>query len=186
MEATQMAITQTYTANEVFELALDGPFELIDGELHILPGSGSRSSRISLRIGGRIDAYLENNPIGFATGEDGEYILSRNPDTMVAPDVGYARFDRVPNGEVPTKFCPTYPDLAVEVISPSDRKLDADRKVQRYLNAGTSLVWLVDPKSETVLVYRTNGSLEQFSRGQTLSGEDVLPGFEISVDAIFK
>jgi Uma2 family endonuclease len=186
MEATKMAITQTYTANEVFELELDEPFELIDGELHLLPGSGSRSSRISLRIGGRIDVYLENNPIGFATGEDGEYVLSRNPDTMIAPDVGYARFDRVPNGEVPTKFCPTYLDLAVEVNSPSDRNLDASRKVQRYLDAGTSLVWLVDPKSETVVVYRKNGECAQFSRGQTLSGEDVLPGFEISVDVIFK
>ena len=181
-----MAITQTYTATEVFELALDEPFELIVGELHILPGSGSQSSRISLRIGGRIDLYLENNPIGFATGEDGEYILSRNPDTMVAPDIGYARFDRVPNGEVPTEFCPTYPDLAVEVNSPSDRQLDVGRKAQRYLDAGTLLVWVVDPKSKTVVVHRKNGEREQFSRGQTLSGEDVLPGFEISVDLIFR
>jgi len=181
-----MAIARTYTANEVFELALDEPYELIDGELHILPGSGGRASTIGVRIARFIGNYLADHPIGDVLGADGDFVLSRNPDTVVAPDAGFIRFNRLAGGVIPATFIPTYPDLAVEVISPTDRKLDIERKVQRYLAAGTFLVWLVDPKSETVAVYRQNGVREQFSRGQTFSGEDVLPGFEISVDAIFK
>jgi Uma2 family endonuclease len=180
-----MAMTRTYTADEVFELDIDEPFELIDGELHILPGSAGRASTIGLRIGRYLGNYLEDHPTGVVTGADGAFVLSRNPDVALAPDVGFIRYDRLANGVVPDTFIPTYPDLAVEVRSPSNRLIDDERKIQRFFTAGTSLVWLIDPKSETVTVYRRSGSVRQLSRGQVLSGEDILPGFEVLVDKIF-
>jgi Uma2 family endonuclease len=185
MEATIMAMTRTYTAEEVFELNLDEPFELIDGELHILPGSAGRASAIGLRVGRFIGNYLDDHPIGDVSGADGAFVLSRNPDVVLAPDAGFVRYDHLVGGVIPNTFIPTYPDLAVEVRSPSNRLIDDERKIQRYFTAGTSIVWLIDPKSETVTVYRRSGRVRQLSRGQILSGEDVLPGFEVLVDKIF-
>jgi Uma2 family endonuclease len=180
-----MAITRTYTADEVFELEGDDRRELIDGELFILPGSGGRASAIGLRIGRLIGNYLEDHPSGYVLGADGSFVVAHHPETMFSPDASYISFNRLPGGVLPEKFIPTWPDLAVEVLSPSDRRIDAERKTQRYLEAGTPLVWLIDPKSETVTVYRRSESVRQLSRDQTLSGEDVLPGFEVSVDKIF-
>jgi Uma2 family endonuclease len=185
MEATIMAMTRTYTADEVFDLEDDERHELIDGELFTLPGSGGRASAIGLRIGRLIGNYLEDHPSGYVLGADGSFVVTHHPETMFSPDASYITFNRLPGGVLPEKFIPTWPDLAIEVLSPSDRRIEAERKVQRYLAAGTPLVWLIDPKSETVMVYRRSGSSQQLARGQTLSGEDVLPGFEVSVDRIF-
>ena len=181
-----MAITQTYTADEVFELEDDERHELIDGELFTVPGSGGRASAIGARIARLIGNHLEDQPIGFVLGADGSFVLAHNPDTMLSPDAAYIGSNRLPGGHLPEKFIQTHPDLAVEVLSPSDRTIEADRKAQRYIAAGTSLVWLVDPKSETVTAYRQHGNPQRYSKGETLSGEDVLPGFEISIDTIFR
>jgi len=181
-----MAITQTYTADEVFELALTEPFELINGELHIVPGSGHRPSVIGSLILIELGIYLKTHPIGVVSGEGGGFTISHDPDTVVFPDVGFIRTSRLVNQEVPDTFNPSFPDFAVEVNSRTDRDIDAERKVQRYLKAGTTLVWLVDPKSKTVTVYRVGDAPKRYAQGQVLSGADLFPGFEVSLDLIFQ
>lgn len=180
-----MAMTRTYTAAEVFALQDDARHELIDGELITLPGSGGRASAIGAKIARLIGNYLDDYPLGFVLGADGSFVVTQDPEIMLSPDVAYIRSDRLPGGQLPETFVQTYPDLAVEVLSPSDRRSDAERKAQRYLAAGTPLVWLVDPKPETVTVYRQLGAIERFGKGSAVSGENVLPGLELSVDAIF-
>jgi Uma2 family endonuclease len=81
-------------------------------------------------------------------------------------------------------FNPIPPDLAVEVISPSDSYSDVSRKVQRYLRHGTALVWVVDPETQTVMVH-TPTSAKPFGLEDTLDGGDVLPGFKLAVRDIF-
>jgi Uma2 family endonuclease len=186
MEATTMAMTRTYTAADVFELEDDERHELIDGELITLPGSGGRASAIGVRIARLIGNFLDDYPLGFILGADGGFVVTHSPEMILSPDAAYISADRLPGGQLPEKFIQTYPDLAVEVLSPSDRRSDAERKVQRYLAAGTPLIWLVDPKLETVAVYRQSGSVERLGKGRAVSGEDILPGFEILVDTIFK
>ena len=181
-----MAVTRTYTAAEVFELQDDARHELIDGELITLPGSGGRASAIGAKIVRLIGNYLDDQPFGFVLGADGSFVVTQNPEIMLSPDAAYIRSDRLPGGQLPETFIQTFPDLAVEVLSPSDRRSDAERKVQRYLAAGTPLVWLVDPKSETVTVHRRQGASERIGTGGIVSGEDMLPGLSISVDAIFR
>lgn len=180
-----MAMTRTYSADEVFELEGDERCELIDGELFTLPGSGGRASVIGAIFVRLVGNYLAEKPIGFVLGAGGSFVLAHNPDTMLSPDAAFIGFDRLPNGRMPEKFIHATPHLAIEVRSPSDRLIDDERKAQRYLAAGTALVWLVDPKSETVTVYRSSRAPQRFAKGHTLTGEDALPGFEISVDAIF-
>jgi Uma2 family endonuclease len=77
------------------------------------------------------------------------------------------------------------PDLAVEVLSPSDRMADALAKVAMYLQAGTRLVWLVNPATRTVVVFRSEVDPETLGETDALDGDNVLPGFSVPVTEIF-
>ena len=185
MEETTLAMTQTYTAEEVFELEGDERRELIDGELTTLAGSGGQASGVAVAIAIEIGIYLKTNPIGRVTGEAGGYVVSRNPDVLFCPDAAFIRFERLPDRTLPPQFIDTYPDLVIEVHSPYDRKVHEERKIERYLSAGTSLVWLVNPKTEIVTVHRLDQAPRRLTKDDILSGEDVLPGFAIPIRAIF-
>jgi len=186
MEASQMAITRTYTAADLFDIEGDERYELVDGELHLVTGSAHSSSAIGLNIGAEIRFYLKRHRIGIASGEASGFILARNPDTVLVPDAAFIRNEKLIDGQAYGRHAPYPPDLAVEVMSPSDRRIDLDRKVQRYLTAGTSIVWLVEPDAKTVTVYRANRSPKVFGIGESLSGEDVLPGFELDMTDVFE
>src|SRR6185436_19424810 len=119
-----------------------GPTELVRGELvEMSPGSG-RSSEIGYNIGGALFAFVRPRRLGSITGELAGYILARNPDTVRAPDVAFTRADRVPPKDSADGYWPV-PDLAVEVVSPSDRLRRLHAKCLEYLDAGVRLVWLV-------------------------------------------
>jgi Uma2 family endonuclease len=81
-------------------------------------------------------------------------------------------------------FLPIAPDLAVEIVSPGDRWSEILTKVHEYLDAGVRLVWIVDPRTQTVHVYQP-GQVEQLSAEDTLDGGDVLPGLTLPVREIF-
>jgi Uma2 family endonuclease len=139
-----------------------------------------------MAIGIEIGIYLKTHPIGRITGEAGGFIISRQPDTLFCPDVGFIRRERLVDGRLPDSFVDIYPDLAVEVHSPSDRIIDDERKIQRYLAAGTSLVWHVNPKTNIVTVHRLGQTPRRFTVDDRLSGEDVLPCFALPVRSIFE
>ncbi len=180
-----MAMARTYTADDVFELNLDEPFELIDGELHILPGSGQKSSAIGSNLLIEIGIFLKRSPIGVVTGENGGYVIRHNPDMVLCPDVGFVFNDNLNQGKVHDRFVPYAPDFAAEVISPSDRRTAQEARVQLYLAAGTTLVWLIDPNERTVTVFRAGRQPIVLDHEAELSGEDIFPGFSISVAQIF-
>ena len=77
------------------------------------------------------------------------------------------------------------PDLAAEVLSPSDRMTDALSKITMYLQAGVRLVWLIDPESRTVVVFRSYAAPARRVAGDVLDGGEVLPGFSVPVAEIF-
>jgi Uma2 family endonuclease len=111
--------------------------------------------------------------------------LARNPDTVRAPEVAFVARKRIPAEGVPEGFWLFAPDLAVEVISPSDRFDDVLAKVQDYLHAGTRLVWVLHPRTTAAMVYRANGAVQLLQGHDELSGEDVLPGFRCRVQELF-
>ncbi|MGI8476569.1 MAG: Uma2 family endonuclease [Thermomicrobiales bacterium] len=180
-----MSITKLYTAEDLFALGSDAHFELIDGELQDVPSSGMYSSSLSVRLLIKLGSYVERHDLGVLTGEDGGYVLQRSPDRVVSPDIGFVRKDRLPGGEAPEFFCPVPPDLAIEIMSATDRLIDAERKVQRYLDAGTPLVWLVISKTRTVRVYGPGREPSDLVSGDVLDGEEVLPGFRLPVADVF-
>ncbi len=77
------------------------------------------------------------------------------------------------------------PDLAAEVLSPSDRMADALAKVAMYLDAGVRLVWLVDPVSQTVTIFRPDETPTKLEASDSLDGGDVLPGFSVPITELF-
>ena len=123
--------------------------------------------------------------MGAVTAAEPDYIIARNPDSVLAPDIGFVRKDRILVSGRSVKFWPGAPDLAVEVLSPSDSALEVDEKTAEYLTAGTALVWVVNPKRRTVAIHRADRTVSLLSDGDVLDGEDVLPGFRFPVAEIF-
>ena len=111
--------------------------------------------------------------------------LPNDPERVRAPDVGFVRLEKLPGGRLPQGFILGAPDLAVEVLSPTDNPVDIQQKVRDFLEAGTRLVWLVAPQAKVVTVYRPDGSARLLRDHEALDGEDVLPGLSIRLADIF-
>jgi len=177
-----------YTVQNLLELSKEesssGKFyELVNGELIEMSPASSLSSRIGLKLAATILAYVEQYDLGYVTGADGGYVLSTDPDTVRAPDVGFVAKDRVE--EYPSEgYLEIAPDLAVEVVSTSDSANEVQAKALEYIKYGVKLVWVVFPKSKTLMVYTSDG-VELLKEDQTLPGGDVLPDFVLPVKDIF-
>jgi Uma2 family endonuclease len=180
-----MTITHLVTAEELYQMGSDAPYELIEGVLYEVSPSSMKSSAIAVRIGSALLTYVDAHQLGFVTGADGGYTLSHHPATVVAPDVGFVRQSRCRVGIPEKGFCPIPPDLAVEVISPTDPRADIRRKQALYTQAGVPLVWWVEPEARTVTVYRPNQEPQVLSESATLDGGEVLPGFSLEISTIF-
>jgi Uma2 family endonuclease len=154
-------------------------FEYIGGET-VEVVSSQYASQIAARINGFIFIYLLHNSIGFLTGADGGYVVSNE---RYIPDVAFVSRQR--QAQVSDQpYSPIPPDLAVEVLSPSDNPRDVRLKVANYLTAGT-LVWGVDPDQKLVEVYTPGKPAKPVGIDGTLDGGDVLPGFTLAVRDIF-
>lgn len=152
--------------------------ELVAG--HILvrepPGflHGDVAARLLIAIGTHVNARRLGRVLAAETG----FTLFRNPDTVRAPDVAFVRTERIP--AQPMYTYPEFaPDLAVEVLSISDRAGKVLSKVGDWLDAGARLVWIVDPVRRLARVYRADGTVTSLSADETLDGEDVLPELRI-------
>jgi Uma2 family endonuclease len=120
---------------------------------------------------------------GLVTAETG-FVLGADPPRVFGPDLAYLRSDPAPYGDR-GGWIERAPDLAVEVISPSNRAADMKRKVEKYLRAGTAEVWLVYPESRSVECHRPSGAIRSLREGDVIS-TPVLPGFELPVAEIFR
>jgi Uma2 family endonuclease len=112
--------------------------------------------------------------------------LQTNPDTVREPDVAFISRQRLPSSAAGSRgFLQSAPDLAVEVISPTDRQAAVRAKVVQYLESGVRMVWTVDPRRETVTVHRPSGEPVTLRDGDVLDGGDVVPGFSCDIRRIF-
>jgi len=179
-----------YTTAEFWEIAnlpenQDRRLELIDGEIIELSPS-FLPSMIAMKIGRLIGNYLATNPIGYITGADGGYVLS--PQNTLIPDVGYISKVRLPS--IPAREVQGHPDLAIEVVSPTDEKINVHRKAMKYIRYGTPMVWVVYPGDQTVEVYTPGATINTVNlltiEGEgVLDGGAILPGFTLSLKDIF-
>ncbi|MBX3069289.1 MAG: Uma2 family endonuclease [Thermomicrobiales bacterium] len=181
-----MTTTHLITAEEFLEMGIDGRFELIEGVLQEVSPSSARPGVIGARILTSVMMHVDAHGLGFVTNADAGYILNRDPYTVVAPDVGFIRRERLPAGVPERGFFPIPPDLAVEVISPTDARSDMQKKQELYAQAVVRLVWWVDPERRTVTVHKPGAEPQVLHGSATLDGQDVLPGFGIELHRIFQ
>lgn len=180
-----------YTVEEFWAMAhlpenLGQRYDLIEGMLFELSPAGEEHGIIAGNLFALIWNYARAQAVGRVTAAETGYILSSGSDgkdTVLAPDVGFIRQERIT--ETPSKkFVPFAPDLAVEVVSPGDSAASIHHKVMKYLQHGTSLVWVVYPDTQSVVVHTPAGS-RTFDHHGTIDGGGVLPGFSLTVKDIF-
>ena len=187
-----MAIQEQFISADRFQDLVDAPeyqdcvLELVEGVIIEMPMPkrihGVVVARLTMKIANHVDA----NDLGEVTSGDPGFVLERNSygrDTVRGLDIAFLSNSK---DLAPPDFSwyEMGPDLAVEVISPSNKADDIHFKVTQLLDAGTRLIWLVYPKNRTVVAHTTEGA-KTLREADTLSGGDVLPGFEITVSDIF-
>jgi Uma2 family endonuclease len=161
-------------------------YELVEGVLVRVAGSGKEAAEIGGNIYFALRSYVQPRRLGVATPADGVYRFP-GAETGLLPDVGFyvaAKRAQITDGTKPIPFAP---DLAVEVASPSQDAAALGAKARRYLRGGTRLVWVVWPDRRRIEVWRA-GDLDPsttLGTGDALSGEDVVPGFTMSVAEVF-
>jgi len=180
------------TVDDLERLPDDGwQYELVEGVLVRMPASGYEASNMAYRLGGRLSVFVEDHRLGGVTGEQGGYRLdlARPRDTELMPDVAFVRADRLPPRTSPEyrKALQLSPDLAVEVASENQSRRTMGAKAMRYLSFGTRLVWIIWPRWQQVDVWhpgdtKPSATLEV---GETLDGEEVVPGFTYPVANLF-
>jgi Uma2 family endonuclease len=180
-------LTQTgMTAEQFWLMPDDGQRrELVKGEVVMIAPAGGGHGDVAMRLSWRLAAHVEGQGLGTVVAAETGFILSRNPDTVRAPDCAFISRTRIPAGGLPQTFIPFAPDLAVEVLSPSDAQMEIEEKVQEWLDGGTRVVWVVNPRRKTVTVHRANANPQVLRETDTLTGEDVVQGFSVSVAQIF-
>jgi Uma2 family endonuclease len=175
-----------WTTDDYLQLPEDGRrHELQAGILIAEPQAFPRHGQIQAELTGILRDFVKPRRLGVVLTQVG-FLLSRHPDTIRAPDVAFVRRDRFDANEATRTFFRGAPDLAIEILSPSNRPGEIHAKVADYLAAGSKLVWVIDPAHDLVSAYRSLLAPRRLESSDLLSGEDVLPGFSISVAALFE
>ena len=167
------------TLEEFLESDLEG-YEYIKGELIPMPPTSVEHGYISVNLSSLLHLYVRENQLGRVLSDTGFQVGER----VLIPDIAFLSTDRIPDD--PSKASPIPPDLAVEVVSPSDKLNRIQEKVFAYLEAGTQLVWVLEPRAKSVTIYRSETNITTLTRNDTLSGEDVIEGFSCQVAELFE
>lgn len=159
--------------------------ELEDGFL-VEKFVSNQSSFVANNIAFHLTGYCRSNALGVVFNSEVIYrCFPDHPETSRRPDVSFIRNERLPEGWIDDSHFAIAPDLAVEVVSPNDLAYEVDRKIQQYLKAGVSLVWVVNPEERLVHVHRHDGSVGKWTKADMLSGETMAPGFSCPVSELF-
>lgn len=173
------------TAADLERIPYDGfRYELVDGNIRQMtpPGGehGERTMRFSIPFGYHV--YTHDLGIVLAA-ETGFKIDDHN---VRAPDCAFVSKARVHQYGIPAGYLPYAPDLAVEVVSPGDTKAEVKEKTEWWLAVGTRLVLIIDPKRRRVTAHHATGTVTEYKAGDVLENFDVVPGFRLPVEEIFK
>ena len=172
------------TADELLHSNIpDKRTELVRGVLVVREPAGYNHGRVIAQLTGWLWSHVERTAAGQLLGAETGFTLFRDPDTVRAPDIAFVHRDRLPD-PASRGFVDLAPDLVVEVLSPDDRPGETLGKVGDWLQAGTRLVWVIDPERRTARIYRADGSQTSVTEAVELSGEEVLPGFACPLSSL--
>jgi len=177
MAMPAQSISQLVTAEELPRLHVPGKTEeLVRGHLVVREPPGTRHGAVAARLTYLIADHVYRHDLGVMCSQDTGFKIESNPDTVRAPDVAFVSHARA--GQIPARgYAPFAPDLVVEIVSPDDRPGEGLAKVGQWLDAGVTLVWVIDPLRREARAYGSDGALTLVSAEGELRGEPVLPGF---------
>ena len=181
-----MSVLIQTTADDLFVMPDDGfRYELVKGELKKMSPAGSEHGAIIVNLTLFLAQHVKANNLGVVFGAETGFKIATNPDTVRAPDIAFVRRERIPESGIPKSFWSGAPDLAVEVVSPGDTYDEVEAKVEDWLTAGATAVWIVNPKRRNVTVHRSVREALILLKDEELDGESVVPGFRCRVAEIF-
>ncbi|MCS6870436.1 MAG: Uma2 family endonuclease [Anaerolineae bacterium] len=161
-------------------------FELHDGEIVLVSPTSALSSLVAAEFAWALMTFVKARDLGYVTGADGTFALDAH--TVYVPNVAFISKARL--SVMPLRYFPFAPDVAVEVLSPTDSVRQAQRKALRYLKAGTALVWLIYPAEKAAdacrLAHDGSLNLQPIEADGVLEGGDVLSGFRLSLAELFR
>jgi len=189
-----MATTSTTTTPPTLMTAADllrmpeyeKRYELVRGVLRVSEPAGWVHGMIAARLVSYLLQHVEPHGLGRVFSEGTGFFLARDPDSVRSPDAAFVREERMAQQQSLAGFFGTAPDLAVEVISPSDRIAEVEEKMAEYWASGVRSVWTVYPNTRTVTVHSPDGTARTLKEGDVLDGGDVVPGFRCNVAALFE
>ena len=174
------------TAEDLWKQADDGyRYELMKGVMRRVPLTGFEHGIQKGKIGGYLCEHVQKYKLGYVCSAGTGFKIAQNPDTVLAPDAAFVCQAAIDKQGIPKGYWEGAPDLAVEVISPSDTYTEVDEKVDEWLNAGCAMVWVVNPRRETVEVYRSPEDITVLRGDDILDGGDVIEGFQCQVKELF-
>jgi len=182
-----MATTaQLLTAEDLLRMPDDGyRYELVRGEIRKMAAAGHRHGRVAMNVTLPLGQYVKSHNLGIVYAAETGFKLASNPDTVRAPDVAFVRRQRIEEVGNSEGYWPGPPDLAVEVVSPSDTYAEVEEKTLEWLDAGTRMVILVNPRQRSVTVYRSRSEIVILNENDVLDGGDVVPGWSMPVRDVF-
>jgi Uma2 family endonuclease len=155
--------------------------ELSKGRLVREPRPGARHGRVAFAVAQALSEFVARHGLGSVEMETG-FLLAEDPWTVRGPDVAFIARDRLP-AEVPVGFWPFAPDLAIEVVSPSNTASEIETKVLEYLDAGSRMVWVIDPESRTARICQGNEARIVREHEELFAG-DVVAGLRIPLRSV--
>ncbi len=159
--------------------------ELIDGVVKE-KAMGCESGAVNARICFYLNQLVIPGRLGHVLDSEGMYrCFPSHPNRLRKPDVSFIRQDRLPNGRVPIGTVTIRPDLAAEVLSPNDECDALEEKIADYFDAQIPLIWVVAPRSRTVLVYHADGSAQRLRDTDDLTADPIVPGFRVRIADLF-
>ena len=177
--------TESVTAEELLGMPGNGRrYELVRGELREMAPAGGIHGVIAVRMTLSLGNHVAANALGVVFAAETGFKIASNPDTVRAPDVAFVRRERIDATGIPKGYWPGAPDLVIEVVSPSDSYEDVEAKVFEWLDAGTRMVVVLKPGKRSAAVYRGR-NVTQLIEHDTLSGDDVVPGWSVALGTIF-
>jgi Uma2 family endonuclease len=160
--------------------------ELVRGELRVTPLPGPRHAFICVNLLARLIPHVTAHGLGRVFADGIGFRLLELPDTVRGPDVSFVRAGRVPAAIPSRGFLEMAPDLAVEVLSPSETASRLEEKLDDYRAAGTPLIWVIDPDRRTIMVISAAAPVRWLRDDDVLDGEAVVPGFQCRVAELFE
>lgn len=171
-----------YTEQDLLKMPNDGrKYELVNGRIQIVP-TGGRHGKIGYRLARRVGNYAPESLEGF----DSSTGFRMAGGNIRSPDFSLMQKARLPQGEPPVDFIDGAPDLAVEVVSPSENLKDLYQKVLEYFESGAREVWLLFPERKQVYRYTAPLEVEVLREDDVLTGGELLPDFQVRVGELFE